>query len=668
MKKNDFKESFLFSVASSVLIGLLGGLLFAIYDIAVTVARYKYLWGLYFAELLSVGVVPLLFWLFLWLLLMLIFGNVLFVLTRLNDIRLGKAQLFSLQVGVFFFLAILSINLYLSGLPFDIQELSWGKKTYHLAKLSITSLLFGLGAAFLADLLLKKAFQAPERLRKGARVLLGSLIIIAILFLGNNVTLFPSPAKTTEPAEEGMAEKKPNIIWIVMDTVRADHLSCYGYERDTTPRVCELAEEGVLYENAISAGPWTFPAHNSMFTGMYPSKHGAVGEWHWLDDKWTTIAEVLKENGYSNLGISNNDYFVNGNKNMDQGFDEFINLRIHKGHQLEFLSARLIDKLQKLFRLKTNVLKNASIKKAMAPLRDSGARTTNAMARQFMEKQSDSQNPFLLFINYMEGHGPHGNTPEGQRFAKDGPHADDALLHNKVTKREFKMEFIGDSVPEDLEKQMSILSDLYDGDLYYLDSRIGKLMDFVREQGVLDDTIVIITADHGENFGEHRKIDHLYDIHRPLTHVPLIVRFPEAFSPGERVGRIVETIDIFPTLLDLLSIDFREKEELQGHSLLDKDRPSLAFSEASLKMTFHHISEIIRDLPGVDPKRLGGEWKSVHAGDYEYVHHETGQYLYNLLDDPLEENNLIDEDPAKAAEMKQILLDWLDSFHHYWEP
>ena len=188
------------------------------------------------------------------------------------------------------------------------------------------------------------------------------------------------------------SEDKPNVILIVMDTARADHLSSYGYFRKTTPNIDKIAGEGILFENAIAASSWTLPSHASIFTGMYLSKHGVDSEHHYLEDKFYTIAEVMRLNRYKTFGYSNNT-FISSGLNMTQGFDSF------KSSNAGIIRSHLTD-----FYLIKDVIRNI---RNFLGMNDSGARETNEKVEKWIKDSRDSKKPFFLFINYMEAHLPY---------------------------------------------------------------------------------------------------------------------------------------------------------------------------------------------------------------------------------------------------------------------
>ena len=331
----------------------------------------------------------------------------------------------------------------------------------------------------------------PQRTRQAGYVSLGVIICVFITIsfvgpfsLGNTTeagTSFASENGTL--VNSGNLKGKPNILWIVMDTVRADHLSCYGYQRNTTPNIDRMASEGILFENAISAAPWTLPSHASMFTGMFPSKHGVDAEHHWLEDGFQTVAEVLRLHGYRTFGYSNNPV-VSRRKNLSQGFDTFEFTDWGRRMESSALADLLWINTTKRY-IEDNYL-----------LIDDGARRTNKIVESWIAEANQPEAPFFVFINYVEAHDPyHPPAPYAAPYLGEGMSLAKAMKVNQD-----EAAYMSGKV-EMSEEDVNILLSLYDGEISYLDFRMGKLFDYLRELEILDETMVIITADHGENFG-----------------------------------------------------------------------------------------------------------------------------------------------------------------------
>ena len=212
-----------------------------------------------------------------------------------------------------------------------------------------------------------------------------------------------------------------------------------------------------------------------------------------------------------------------------------------------------------------------------------------------------------------------------------------------------------------------ILNALYDGELLYLDFRIGQLLDYLREINIMDDTILIITADHGENFGDHQLMGHCLCVYDTLVHVPLIIRYPKSFDPGLRVDEQVQTTDLYPTILDIIGIDWNGGEQIQGCNLLKdiEHRPS-AFAIAEHAFCLDAFKVLMGKNGDLDILKFVRRLKTIRIGEYKYIWASDGRdELYNIRLDSEELDNLIDDEPEKAEELKALLIEWLESFETF---
>jgi arylsulfatase A-like enzyme len=474
-----------------------------------------------------------------------------------------------------------------------------------------------------------------------------------------------------------MSDKRsqyPNILLIVLDTARAQNFSCYGHTRLTTPRIDQIAAEGVLYENAIAPSPWTLPSHASLFTGMFPSKHGAHEHHKYLDSNYTTLAEFLGGQGYQTVGFSNNSWISN-TFGLSRGFETFI--KIWQVFQTETditnRPAQAVDCGEyPTLRTRLNQLLDGDVAKNLVNgiyvrffwrRYDYGARRINAEIKRWFAKSCSSQRPFFIFINYLEPHLPYRPpAPYDRMHLPDGVTTQAARRVNQDAWR-----YIG-GVVEMTEADFDILGALYDGELSYLDYRIGEIYYLLQEIGLLEDTLIIITSDHGENIGEHGLMDHQYCLYDTLLKVPLIIRYPPLFRAGERVAQQVQLVDIFPTIMDVLGIgDEKLQQEMQGESLvpdrLAKRKRRCALAEylgpqptmEALKRRVPEASDSIY--------KYDRALRCIRTESFKYVQASDGQDgLYNIREDPKELNNLIWIGKDKADELRSELERWLGHF------
>ena len=339
-----------------------------------------------------------------------------------------------------------------------------------------------------------------------------------------------------------------NVILLSADALRADHLSCYGYSRETSPVLDELAEESLQFTNAYSASSHTREAVPALLTGEYPDI--AVDSGYNLATE--TVASTLSEEGYATAGFHSNP-FVSRAYGFDRGFDHFDD-DLHLGqHKLVALAQRAVDKLRNRHYARAEEINKRSL----------------AWVDSLDEKE-----PFFLWNHYMDTHGPY--EPPGEfstLYAETGLSGRDAQsLYQRV---------IDD--PESItESERQLLVDLYDGEIRYNDAKIGEFLDALRERKLLEESLLIVTADHGDAFGEHGYYEHPRYIHDELTHVPLLVR--PTGGASEVVTAPVSTLDVAATIEDAV-----QKNRTDGKSLFDASDDRRVFSQARGEDEYSHL-------------------------------------------------------------------------------
>ncbi len=290
-------------------------------------------------------------------------------------------------------------------------------------------------------------------------------------------------------------ERRPNVIIYLIDTLRADHLGCYGYPRGTSPNIDRLAERATVYDRAVAQSSWTRASVASVLTGVGPEAHGAVGRRDRLVEDATTLAEVLGRSGYQTAAIVANPN-VYRSFGFDQGFDRFVQLMGN------FRGSRVVTK---------------------------GARELIA--------EFDRDRPFFLYLHTIDPHHPYLPTEELRRkFAPDS----DALLE-RVRKTHRKELWVPEEAPG--------LSALYDAEIAHNDERFGELIDFLEAEGLFDSTLIVFTSDHGEEFYDHGSWGHGKNLRAANLDVPLIVKFPGQ-TEARRSDASVQHIDLLPTVLE----------------------------------------------------------------------------------------------------------------------
>ncbi|MDL1909427.1 hypothetical protein FBQ81_01855 [Chloroflexi bacterium CFX6] len=357
----------------------------------------------------------------------------------------------------------------------------------------------------------KREAVVSSRLQEWLPRLAGSTVLLFVLIQGGG-WLNERIRTANLPAANAGA---PNVIVIVVDTLRADHLSSYGYERDTGPFMDSLAAQGVRFENAIAPSSWTQPSHASMLTGRYTYEHQA--ETTPLDGTFPTIGEVMQANGYRTGGFSANTLFFTRRQGHGRGFlhfednyqsapDAFFNSSIY-GFIFDFYGLR---KALNYEGVPTRVL----------------ASDINRSALDWIDRDPDK--PFLVFMNYFDVHDPY--TPPEPYRSKYASTPNPGGLINGFVER-----YSPSLTPEQIQTEI----EAYDGSISYVDDEIKNLFDELEARGLLDDTIVIVTSDvtsdHGESLGEHGLLQHSASLYLDEIHVPLIVWGPGYLPAGKTI-------------------------------------------------------------------------------------------------------------------------------------
>ncbi|WP_165251010.1 sulfatase [Paludisphaera soli] len=424
------------------------------------------------------------------------------------------------------------------------------------------------------------------------------------------------PGSTT--AGTSGVEGSPNVLLLVLDTVRAESLSLYGYDRPTTPNLNRLAARAIRFDQARSTAPWTLPSHASLFTGRWPHELGVGGEHTRLDRTHPTLAEALSARGYATAGFIANTFFCNAWFGLGRGFE----------HYDDFYEEQTAVSLEEALRCSS--LGRLAVRALSDPFggverRRKDASRINAAFLSWLDRKEDDR-PFFAFLNYFDAHGPFV-PPEGADRPFGRPPAtpeEEALI------REWDVR----SRAGVTDEQLALARDSYDDCLAYLDAQIGRLFDDLERRGVLDDTLVVLTSDHGEELGEHDLIGHGRSLYDQETRVPLLVFLPGGARGGEAVAEPVSLRDVPATVLDVLG---GEGSAFPGVSLAG--RPS---AEAPV------LTEVrIKDGSSSNPARppaWRGPMSGVVADGHAYIRNADGrEELYDVLADPRQLRDLAPE-------------------------
>jgi arylsulfatase A-like enzyme len=449
--------------------------------------------------------------------------------------------------------------------------------------------------------------------------------------------------------------RRPNILWIVWDTVRADHLGLYGYERNTTPNLDRWAGNARVFENCLSTAGYTLPSHASMFTGLLPSEHCTDNHHGQLDDAYTTIAEALRSVGYRSYLYSANPHISNVG-NFDQGFDrtEHPWSPSHRELAVRIVRDKLADE------------KRGSEMRRSFERADRGEGFLTAWsikaAGELAEKavlswlgSDEADRPFFVFVNYMEAHRPLV-PPRAHRERMMSPEQVDRSYDvDRSWLPTWEYTFGLRELDDD---EIALTRATYDAALAELDDLFGELMQSLEEGGWLENTVVVLTSDHGEHLGEQHMLDHQYSVYQPLLRVPLIVHYPARFAAG-RDARPVVNFDLFPTLLELSGVAPPIGLRSRAVSLLDPEevRPRFAEDPAASRAP---VTTIKQNHPDWDSTPWQRRLRTLVADGHKLIWGSDGRHeLFDLETDPLEMRDLTGERPELADRMRESL----DAYH-----
>ena len=398
--------------------------------------------------------------------------------------------------------------------------------------------------------------------------------------------------------------KDPNVLFLVIDALRPDHVGYLGYEKDTTPTLDELASRGITFTDNTSPSSYTRASVPSIFTAMFPSVHGVLTqgkEREVLSDSFDTMAEILKGRGYATAAFMPNPS-LSKVFHFDQGFDLY-------DEELLFYGPDRTE--QGKFETATKI---------------------HRRALEWLD--SKKEDPFFLYLHYRDVHGPYLPPPSYSKMFWD-----DEGDHRKLSKAEYQR------LPKYLRRKhdhgvLEYYVSQYDAEIRYTDDRIGEFLSQLEARGLLENTVIVVTSDHGESFLEHGRWNHGTGLYQEEIHTPLLLVLPGSKLAGSRITDPVQTHDLYPTVFDL--IDLPKPPDLQATSLFEAiegranpDRP--IFSEGRFS-----------------GQRLLG---SVRVGGWKLIYDRYGERaeLYDLQQDPEERRDLAQSEPQRVEDLVQRL-------------
>ncbi len=457
------------------------------------------------------------------------------------------------------------------------------------------------------------ALRAWSSRRAGAFLLRawGSPALVAVVVAGVVGVATAMPPSHGSDASRGAApDGAPNVLVIVVDTLRADHLPAYGYEGGRTPNLDRFAQDAVRYEQAFANASWTRPSFASILTGRYASSHGVMGKPDSLPDDAVTLPEALREGGYETAGFVTN-FNVGPYFNFQQGFDEYAFL------EPEFVLGA-DDSAAKLLLVQTMRQVIEGVRAARGAVEPGtayqDAETVNRHLVSWLER-GRRQRPFFLFVGYMDPHDPYFPHPyDGTGYAR--------AAHQR---------------PDPSEAPR--LRELYDGEITYWDEHFGRLMDELRRRGLYDDMMIVVTSDHGEEFAEHGGFWHGTTLYDEQLHVPLFVKYPRGERGGTSEARWVQSVDIMPSVLAAAGLP--AVAGVQGHVF--EQSAAVVFAEES------HEGNV---LTSVRERRESGAFKIITANEGN-PRGLAAVELYAVDDDPGEQANVAD---SRADDLRGITV------------
>jgi len=428
----------------------------------------------------------------------------------------------------------------------------------------------------------------------------------------------------------------PHVVLILLDAVRANCLSCYGYERRTTPNMDALADDGIRFANAFSPGPNTVLGHAALFTGLsyHNGVRTALGST--LRPEVPTIAETFRDNGYETTCISRNPW-ISDEYGFTRGFTRTVDLWRNSK------VGRQVGRIGKAF-----------------GYGDKGAgKACELAARQLTE----ARRPQFLFINMIEAHHPYvPQLPFAVRFAGLRRGLIDRIWVNLFwpSSKLWNLAAVGS------EDTFRLLEDLYVASIAAMDARVGTLLAKLEEAGVLDDSVVILCADHGENLGEHRLVSHGLSLYEPLIHIPLIMRLP-----GRGAGLVSEHLtqlnDVMPSLCNFCG--FELPPSLQDHpnqwyDMFDGDSPGARRNAAYAEFFCGpaDLAALQNANPLYDFSQLERSLRAIRTRNWKYIIGSDGSTeLYDMQQDPDELDNIAGQAPDIAHRLNTQLCEYFDA-------
>ena len=416
------------------------------------------------------------------------------------------------------------------------------------------------------------------------------------------------------------ASNPPNVLVIVLDTTRADALTGLGMSVRPTPRLDALAAEGVRYTAAFSTAFWTLPSHASLLTGLTPSAHGATSETNHLPKAATTLAERLRDEGWRTGAFITNAW-ISRARGFAQGFDRFFEAwkSESRGGDTYTLDRAVVT---------------AAVEWLDAPAADE---------------------PFFMLLNLNSVHMPYSPDPLTHVELFPDPRPVDRVATLKQLKGMWG--HLGGALTLD-DQDYQIMRELYVAELARLDALLGELIDALAQRSLVDDTLIIVTSDHGENIGDHGMIDHLFSMYDSTIRIPLIVRYPGGVRAGETDARLASLIDIVPTVLEVVGLEPAGSSG-DARSLLSVEDEPRAFVVAENDRPINGIELMGGRFPDFDVSSIDHRTRALRTRTHKLIWTDDGRVeLYDLEADPGELHDLASSAPEMREQLLALLEEW----------
>ncbi|MFC1708754.1 sulfatase-like hydrolase/transferase [Candidatus Omnitrophota bacterium] len=433
-------------------------------------------------------------------------------------------------------------------------------------------------------------------------------LVVAVVFSWEGIGLAAAYRSEMSEMVTSKTNKDANVILVMVDTLRADHLGCYGYQRKTSPFIDAFAREGTVFGNCYAQASWTSPSCASLLTSLYPSIHGVISSDYILPDQVTTMAEVFQDQGYVTYC-----YLANPSLrriyNFQQGYDYFDDYLMR-----DTLFYAVLRNLP-IFK---HIIKNLAGTSFSWQNRDN-AQLANERIFPWLDKHKDEN--FFMYLHYMDPHSTYAPpSPYNRMFS----HIQGDVLSRRIA--------------------------LYDGEIRFFDDKFKELVDKLKSLDIYDKTLIVLVSDHGEGFLEHGQWEHGFTLYDEEVKVPFIIKYDGYVARGRSVSQPVRLIDVMPTVLDLLNIEYN----------IPVDGRSLAPMLGAQSLTMEPQDVYMEVVSGKDEYVLkglvrGGTWKYIltEASQLRDIQKLGNEELLNLKNDPRELRNLSRQNPEILTGIKK---------------